>query len=569
MICITMMLLLSGCQASISESEATGLDDTEKEKAVTEVAAPMQTEDVQGDVSLVPQSGGTMYLTMRNVHTLNPLLNEDETVDKILKLIYMPLVQLDVQKKPVPCIAESWQFSEDGLTLDVQLRSDIYWQDGSNLTADDVIFSLNTIASADVDSMYKGIMGYISGYGKTGEHSVSITFYSAYSANIYALFFPVISGNYYKGENMADISSGKHMLPMGNGFYQYVKFSPAKELRLQKCGSSFGTIPYIDEIVVNISVDKDTDFYSFDQGIIDALAVDVSDMGKYDSSKNTTLYEYTTNYYDFVGFNFTRSIFQDKNMRKAVAHALPKEALLESAYLSHATLTDTLVNPNYWYYEDDVEKYEYDLRKAEQLLEESNWMDTSGNGIRDRRTNELTETLKTSILVNEENESRRQIALRLADELRGIGFDVTVDIQPYDIYVQKLENKDFDMFVGGWNFSVMPDYSFILQSSRIGQENYIGYNSADMDALLAAAHNAFREEDVKAAYSNLQKKFAEELPYISIAYRSSALFSANRLKGDVKPLESNVYYNVNQWFIYEPKGKNGTGSENNVPASTE
>ena len=248
-------------------------------------------------------------------------------------------------------------------------------------------------------------------------------------------------------------------------------------------------------------------------------------------------------------------MFQDKNIRKAVAFALPREAILESVYLTHATLADTLVNPTSWLFDNNTIKYTYNTEEADKLLRASNWIDSDHDSIRDRKTNELSETLKVSILVNEENEARRQIATRLADELRALGFDVSIDVQPFESYMQKLAAKDYDMFIGGWQLSVVPDYSFMLHSSQIGNGNYAAYNSAEMDGILGAAYGAVKEQELRTAYSKLQKYTAEELPYISIAFRNSALFSAERVYGNVHPLENNIFDNINEWFLYDSPGK--------------
>ena len=146
------------------------------------------------------------------------------------------------------------------------------------------------------------------------------------------------------------------------------------------------------------------------------------------------------------------------------------------------------------------------MRQASDYLEASNWKDTNEDGILDRTTNELSETFHISILYNTENEIRKQIAIRLGDELRGIGASVSLDGQPYDVYAQKLQSGDFDLFIGGWHFSVIPNYSFMLHSAQVNAANYARYQNGDMDALLGIAYNSVKEEDIKAAYSNLQKK---------------------------------------------------------------
>ena len=71
-----------------------------------------------------------LTLSMRIPETLNPLLNREETVDRILKLIYLPLLDFDETGKAMPAVAESWNMGEDGKTVSVQLKKDIMWQNG-------------------------------------------------------------------------------------------------------------------------------------------------------------------------------------------------------------------------------------------------------------------------------------------------------------------------------------------------------------------------------------------------------------------------------------------------------
>ena len=537
---LSFLLLLTACSQQPEQQEVT---ETEEIQQVEPIAEPI------AEPTPIPvQEGGTLYLSMRNATTLNPLLNQDSSVDTILKLIYMPLIRLDEKNKPIPSIAQSWSFDEGGAVLTMNLRQDIYWQDGTNLTADDVIYSFDILAkTANMNAVYKKCMNYIRTYRKLSDYSIEIGFYQNFSGNLYALLMPIISRQYY-GYNA---NSEKNMIPMGNGYFQFENYLPAKEMRLKKCISSFGTTAHIDEIVVNISTDEDTDLYSFEQGLTDLLFVGSSDIGKSDNENDMKYYSCVMNYYDFVGFNFLKNLFQDSNVRKAIACITPKDSLIEGVYLGHGIAAETPVNPTYWYYEPEITKYEYSVGQAREYLEASNWRDNNEDGILDRTTNELSETFRISILYNTENEIRRQIAIRLGDELRGIGAEVSLDGQPYDVYMQKLQAGDFDLFVGGWQLSIVPNYSFMLHSAQIGQTNYIRYQNGDMDALLGVAYNAVKEEDVKLAYSNLQKKITEELPYISIAFRNYALLSSDRVQGNVKPLESNIFDNINEWFLYE------------------
>lgn len=534
LVVIVCLLTLNGCTQTTEKEENKPNKNTISQEDLEKVAQ---------------QAGGTLNLSMRMVKTLNPLVNEDETVDRVLKLLYFPLIAMNEERKPSPSIAKEWQFSADGTVLDITLRDDLQWHDGGSITAEDVVYSLRTIGAAGEKSVYYHVLDYVSSYTATGRNSVQIRFRQQFSGNLYALDFPVISAGYYGGGS--GVNSDKNMEPMGSGYYQFEGYTPAKEMRLKKFDTAMGTSPYIDSVVVSVGANQDTDLYSFDQGIIDALSADVTKIGKYDLDQNAKIFEYSTNYYDFVGFNFRNTILQEKEIRKAVAYGLPKETILESVYLSHGMATDTMVNPASWLYEKETATYPYDLQKGKKVLQKAGWLDIDGDGIRDKKTAEKMTPLRVRILANEENAERKQIANRLGDELLAMGFGVTVELVPFAEYESRLQKGDFDIFIGGWDMSPVPDYSFLFHSSSIATTNYGGYQDEKMDELLGNANTAVDETQMKSAYSALQKYAAEELPCVSIAFRNKTLFTSGRVYGNVVPLEDNLFATVNQWSLYD------------------
>ena len=529
-------IALSGC---VQREEAVEQEETQQETTIEQ----NQTQQI----SQGPQSGGELRLAIRSIQTLNPLLNQDKTVDSILRLIYEPLVTIDGSYEPTANIAESWRFTEDGLSVIVNLKSGLLWHDGSEITAQDVAFSIDTIQSADDNSVYKECGEHIAGYTVTGTYDITIDFIDNFSGNIYYLSFPLISSAYYRGENVME--SDKNMEPLGNSLFQVDTYVPAKELNLKQAANSFGKTAYVDTIKALVVLDKTTELYAFDQGILDAIVSSETELGKYENENETHSYEFATNYVDFIGFNFNNSILSDKNVRKAVAYCVPKDNLIESVYLSHAVAAQTPMNPSSWLYESNTKKYSYNLQGARDYLELSNWTDTNGDQVRDRTTNEYQETLSLSILVNSENTERVQIAYRMEEEMEAVGFDITVIEEPYEIYAQRLAEKNFDIFIGGWELSIVPDFSFMFSTQ--GSGNYISYSTEQMDTLLYAAYTAIGRDNIKSAYSQLQVYIAEELPYVTLVFRNAGLFTQTRVHGDIEPTESNRYNNIENWYILE------------------
>lgn len=485
-----------------------------------------------------------LTLSMRIPETLNPLLNREETVDRILKLIYLPLLTFDDAGKANPSVAESWEFGADGKTITLQLNRGILWQNGGKLTADDVVYSFRTIQNAPDGSVYKNVLNYVSDCTKAGEYTVIFTFHENFSSNLNALCFPVIPAGYHNGDN--DVKSTVNQVPVGNGIYAMHSHKQASELILQASASYHGEKPLVSHIRVKITSGEETDINAFEQGMTDVLVAEATEAGKYVDEGISGMYQYTSNNYDFIGFNFKKELFQDKSLRQAVAYALPKENLMESVYLNYGVITNTPINPKSWLYEENVALYDYNPSMAATFLKNSGWTDTDRNGRLEKKSEDgQTKLLKATILVNKENAARRQIASKLKEELTAIGFDITIDQQNFAAYQEKFINGQYDMVIGGWNCSSITDLTPFFGTA--GSLNYIGYTSEEVDQLLAAARTAIGEGQTLLAYSSLQKKLAEELPYISIAYRNKAVFASKNVGGEIAPTEFDVFRTIGKW----------------------
>lgn len=507
---------------------------------------------VSGGPNVNEVEKGTLTLSMRIPETLNPLLNREETVDRILKLLFLPVLEFEESGKPVPAVAQSWELSADGMAATLQLDPNIKWHDGTALTADDVVFSLNLLRNAPEDAVYKRVLQYVSGCQAVGEHTVVFTFHTAFSGNLLALRFPVLPQHYYAGQT--DPKSNINMNPVGSGAYHLQSYTQALELMLEANPSYYKGAPQIPFICVKITAGKETDINAFEQGMTDVLVADAMEAGRYIDETLSGIYPYTSYEYDFIGFNFRNPLLQDKTVRQAVAYALPKQTLLESVYLNYGEMTNTPISPKSWLYEENVAPYHYDLSMAGTVLKNSGWTDLDG----DKKLERMTESggmdiLQATILVNQENTARRQIASKLKEELEAIGFRIIIDQQPFALYQERLLNGQFDMIVGGWKCSEMTDLSPFFATG--GSLNYIGYSNAEVDALLSTAYAAVGEGQTVLAYSSLQKKLAEELPYISIAYRNQAVFASRYVGGTVTPTDFNIYHGIEAWTYEKKAGK--------------
>lgn len=518
--------------------------------AVTGCSKNAQTKTIEGEItghgaSIDTETSNEDSLTISSnmAKTLNPLVNSDESVDAALSLLYEKLVVIDSQGKAQPNIAESWTFNEDGSVAYINLRNNICFSDGTRLTAYDVAYSLKTIDNAE-NSYYKSCVDNIKTWSVTGDYSINVTFYESTGRNIYYLAIPIISSAFYGGDYAdEDVNTDT---ALGTGYYRFESYKKPDSLTLIASLNCFKGMAEINRIDIIMTKDSETNINLFYQGITDILAADSTEATDTSSQIGVNNTAYTTNEYDFIGFNFNNEILKDRNVRQAIAYAIDNDSIIEGIYLGNAEKAYSPVSSSSWLYDSSAYGYNYDLSVAKMLLEQSGWMYRSGSDNVRQSSGDSPRKLSLSILVNGENNERKQVAIKLAESLKSIGFEIVLETVNFDTYKQRLENGNYDIFIGTWNLSPVADYTFMFGSQQLNGEsgNLINYSSAKMDEYLTACKAAVTDEDMVSAYSSLQKYISQELPYISLVFRKSNLYTSSRIDGEMTPMMYSVYSGI-------------------------
>ena len=515
--------------------------------------APVETAALQEPPepeSLVPRPGGTLRLSMRAPMTLNPLLNEDVTVARVLQLMFEPLIAFDEELRPIPHLA-SLEFSFTGGAAVVTIRDDALWSDGEPVTADDLIHSIQTLQSAPDEVIYKRNVENFSYVEKLDERSVRITFETISGGAAYMFNFPITPRHHFDD-----------MAPVGNGPFKFDSFT--ETLRLVRCSNTFRSRPYIDEIHVLITPDAETDLHAFDRGLTDIYKATVPDWARHHSVKPVRFAEHLAMHYEFIGFNFSRDIPRLHALRQAVAHTIDVQTLISDIFLTHAMPASSPIHPASWLYDRDhgydhgyneanISAHGYDMELAQffatQVLRENLWPigeeQTEGQAS-DGEEIQWVE-LPLTVLVNEENVERILIARTIVNQMNSIGLFAELVALPFDDFYWHLQNGYFDLFVGGYNLSLQPDLRFAFHSESA--ENFLSYNDPEFDRLLEAAAVSGTDSGFFRTISDIQLHMARELPVISLAFRHSAVVADRRVQGDLRPGPDNIFINVHEWFV--------------------
>jgi peptide/nickel transport system substrate-binding protein len=494
------------------------------------------------DSAQTPQKGGVLKIAMHKPQTLNPLLNTDVTVDEVLRLVFEPLFTIDEEMDVVPVLAESYTPSDDGTSVTVSLKSGVKWQDGSSVDANDIIYSLDVLKKAPDDVIYKNAVEGVKDYSKLDLLSVKINYDKPLGGYQYNLCFPVVPENYYKGADTETTDADGYLItdvdnvnfkPVGNGFYAFESYEIMRTLKLKASSNCFEGAPYIDEIDALIVDDKDTEISAYQSGLVDVIAANLTQWGDIGSGSETLNVPYNTGCFEFIGFNNSKSPFSELTFRQAIAYAVSVDGIIDSIYIGNAVKSLTPYSPASMYTSSvGMDSYDYNPENTRTMLSSGDFS---------------AESLKIKVLVNSENSNREECGKQIVNNLNRAGFTASLESVSFDEYTQKIENDDFDIFVGSINVKNNMDLTDFLSSN--GSNNYCNFSDSRMDRLLSDVATASNSDKYRQAVSEASKYCSNQLPLIGIGFKSDVLLTKNNICGIKKPVSGNIFANINEWYI--------------------
>jgi peptide/nickel transport system substrate-binding protein len=515
--------------------------------------------------------GGTLTLSsISDPKTFNSVVAKETSSTMITGFMFEGLVETDgVTTEVKPALAESWEVAEDKVTWTFHLRKDVVWFDGEPFTADDVIFTFNDLY-----------------YNPTIPTSARVKFitpkpFAPMLRSIGMAILPkhVLESKVVKvdpdtteeGEmpqQTFNSTWGIDTPPeeiIGTGLYMLKEFKPSQYMVLVrnpnywKKDAAGNRLPYIEQIRIVIVPHQDVELLKFQAGEIDGLGIRGQDyplLKPKEESGNFTLYNagpaFGTNFISFnqnpgrdqQGEPFVDPVkfgwFTDPNLRKAVAHAIDKETMITNMMNSLGYPQDAAMSPAAkLFYNPDVPKYEYDLDKASEILEQAGYKDRDGDGfVEDKNGN----TVEFGIITNSGNTVRENIGLIIQEDLKEAGIKAHFSPMDFNALVTRLtETFDWDTVIIGLTGGVEPhngknvwESSGQLHMWYPRQEQPATEWEAEIDRLFNEGAQELDQELRKQIYFRWQEIVAEQLPLIYTVLPASLMAIRNKF-GNVEP----------------------------------
>lgn len=337
------------------------------------VLATASTVVLTGCSSGSPDSGAggdaEQSLTVGIPTDINPtnflgVLSANEPVGR---LIFEPLVDFDAETgEYVPWLASGWEFSADGLSLTVDLRDDVTFHGGRPLTAEDVVFSVESAKAPDSGAQAAGLLNRANAVQAAGEHQVVFTFTEPTAESFLdALVWTRIVDR----ESFAGLKSGESVV--GTGPFTWTGWNPGSQVTLAANPDYWGEAPQIDDVTLKVYGQSQAMLAALRSGQIDVahrmVPRDVETVANDPKLRVDTFNPFAETY---VGVDVTVAPFDDPQVRQALAWALDRDRIATQVFSGYAEPTDLPLPPSSPGLDSfPTDTYSYDADKARQMIE--------------------------------------------------------------------------------------------------------------------------------------------------------------------------------------------------------
>lgn len=455
---------------------------------------------------------------------LDPRYATDANSFRLTQLLFNSLFKLDSLSHPVPDVVKRWE-NPNKITYTFYLKEGICFHDGSELTSEDVKYTLDTILDPSSRSPHIGAFEKIKSIEPLDRHTVRFTLKEPFAPFLVNLAVIGIVPKHAVQKSGGNFDRQ----PVGTGPFRLTEFLPDERVILKSNTDYFEGRPKMDTIVFKIVPDSTVRLLELSQGNIHLLQNDIPpDLFPFvEKRSNLKIIKKEGTTYSYLGFNLEDPILKDRRVREAIAHAIDRERIIKHLLRGLASPASGVLSPYNWAYEADVKVFDYNKGKALQLLDEAGFRDPDGNGPEMR----FELTFKTST-----DQLRRRIAETIQQQLREVGIGVCIRSHEWGTFYSDIKSGNFQLYTLSWVGITDPDvlyYMFHSSSVPPRGANRGRYVNKRMDRLIEEGRVTTDTSRRKKIYSEIQKILAKDIPYVSLWYTTNVAVMNKLVRGFV------------------------------------
>lgn len=459
-----------------------------------------------------------------DVTSLDPHQGKETPAVQVNTQIFDTLVTVDPEtNEVVPQIAESWEQTDDQ-TYVFKIREGIKFHDGSDLTAEDVKFSLDRARNSATVSY---IVNFIEEVTVDDDHTVTVKTTAPYAPTLRNLAIPfaaIVPKAVVEADENAFIQN-----PVGSGPYKFVEWNHGDHVTLKAFDDYYAGKPETENLIMKVIPETSQRTIALETGEVD-LAYDlaVNDIPKVNSDDKLTVYEIPSLTCWYVSMNMNKKPFDNPKVREAMSMAIDRQTIIDTINAGSGQTADAIIAPAvFGYYSTGVK--EYNPTKAKELLAEAGYP----NGF------------STTLWVND-NQSRIEMCQAMQAMLLEVGVQCNLEVLEFGSFISRTTAGDHDLAYFGWTTSSGDaDYSYYslehsTQQGAAGNRSFLA--DPDVDKLIEEARSNTNEEERKELYKELAIKLDEINNNIPVYYSSINVGANKKVEGFV--MDANGYHSL-------------------------
>ncbi|MBI4653310.1 hypothetical protein HY750_03600 [Candidatus Kuenenbacteria bacterium] len=535
----------------------------------------------------IPKNGGEYAEGLVGTpQYINPILAPVNDVDlDISQLVFSGLLKYNEKQELVPDLAEKYEISKDQKQYTFFLRKNILWQDKKKFNADDIIFTIQSIKDPEFKSpLLKNFEGVK--IEKINDYAVKFILEKPFTPFLSSLLMGIIPTHLWSDipSNQANLAI-YNLKPIGTGPFQF--HSLIKDQKgliqsyvLKRNPFYYGKKSYLNKIIFKFYPD-------FKKAILDLKTKKINglnylpkdflskELNKTISQKDFIFYPLYLPQYMAVFLNQQKNpLLKEKSIREALALSLDRQRIIDEALDQGGKIINGPILKNQVGYNSEIKKYNYNLEKAKQLLDDAGWKLKKEE---DKKKNEIKGDSKIEIKKADENianfflykkNKELKIILTTVDQSENIkvakmiqtfwqdiGIKVDLEIiDPKDIQKETIESRNYEALFYGNNVGFDPDPYPFWHSSQAQHPglNLTLYSNKQADQLLEEARKISDLKQREVKYFKFQNILIEDLPAIFLYNSTHAYIIDKKIKGfDIQQIinPSDRFIRIENWYL--------------------
>ncbi len=476
-------------------------------------------------------------LGIAGIDTMNPILSNNKNVQDIYKLIFEPLVNLTAEYKAEPCLAKEWAKQGDNSYL-IKLRENVRWSNGHQLTSEDVRFTIDRLK--DTQTIYSSNVQDVIGIDIVDDYTLKINLDKEVPFFEYNLTFPILSKEYFEGEDF--VNTSKNDAPIGTGQFKITEVQPSYII-LEKSTNWWNKEKntVLEKITVNLFSAVGELYNSFKLGNIDLISTSNTNLQEYIGTIGYSSKEMKGREHTFLSLNTANYFLAKTEVRKAISYSIDKAGITANVLNGKYLTSSFPLDYGNWLCQEQDASSGYNVEQAKQILVDNGW--SYRNNYWQKTEDYKTQRIVLNLLVKNSDQTKVAVAQNIKAQLEAQGIRINIIGAADDQYKNLLAARSYDIALCSITLSPSPSLETFF-----GEGNLSNYSNDEIRSIMSEVKNTTDENILKEKYQRLIEIYKTEMPYISLYNNKYIVAYSSELVGDITPNWFYQFYGIEGWY---------------------